>query len=77
MGPICPHCGHDDNEWCTASDTGFPDYAPGSLCNGCGEFVGNDEWEYEDDETDLIEGEPLSSQDLEDLGYFGPESDEA
>lgn len=54
MGPICPHCGYDDNEWCNASDSGFPDYIPGSLCNGCNAFVANDEWEYEDDE-DFIE----------------------
>ena len=50
MGPICPHCGHDDNVWCTAWDSGSPDYRPGSLCNGCGSFVANDEWEYEDDD---------------------------
>jgi hypothetical protein len=31
----------------------------------------------EPDEAELIEGAPLSSQDLDDLGYFGPDSDEA
>lgn len=54
MGPICPHCGHDDNVWCNASDSGSPDYIPGSNCNGCGGFVANDEWEYEDDEDQEI-----------------------
>lgn len=57
MGPICPHCGCDDNEFCTAWDSGFPDYFPGSLCNGCGEFVANDEWEYEDSDDEITDPE--------------------
>jgi hypothetical protein len=69
MGPICPHCGFDDNEWCTAWDGGAPDYRPGSLCNGCGAFVANDEWEYEDDDLDDIElpGFGASAADVADI----------
>jgi uncharacterized OB-fold protein len=55
MGPICPHCGSDDNEWCTAWDSGAPDYMPGSLCNDCGDFVLDEEWEYEEDDDEAVQ----------------------
>lgn len=51
MNPICPHCGEENWHANSAADTGYPDYLPGSLCNACGEFVLNDEWEWPDDDA--------------------------